>query len=372
METKTSYAPVQTLSGDMSQQLPIFQILGNQLPEKLQTPENKKTMAKILFWLAFFGIGYGLFKAVPTMLALTGKIIMLTIYSFAAVVLLMAFPVAVKLIHRLIEIFGFKADKAITEKYSIETLRLLLRDVENTRAAVHERITHVQSVRVNMITESENQNTEAEQKFSQVIKLTNRAAQSENDAIKAEKDGDIEKSREFKRKASEQRVNATLSKSEGDASKTLAASYAQYANQFGKGLEILKDNESSVRIYVTLLTSSINIAEKKLDATTKMRQATEGLADIFQVEDTAKFRMAMDAVTFKISDNIAHVQRNLEVLSESRLNNIDATKSQEELELFVSQLNSGVIKKLDVQEVSNTYHDLTKEEKVDPWFNILD
>jgi hypothetical protein len=369
---ETSYSTPKASPSDMSSMLPVFSILGNQLPERMKTPEAKKTLAKVLFWVAFVAIGIGLVYAIPTMLTLTGRLIMWIIYLFVATVLLMLFPVAVKLIHCLIQIFGLKADKAITEKYSIETLRLLLQNVKDTFNAVREKITHVQSVRINMVSDSEKQATEAEEKFAQVVKATSQSAKLETDSSKYEKDGDVEKSRDCKRKASERRVDATLFKSEGDAAKSLAASYAQYANQFGKALEILKDNESSARIYITLLTSSITIAEKKLEATSKMRKATEGLADILQVEDTTRFQWAMEAVSFQISDNIAHVQRNLQVLSESRLNSIDSTKSQEELELFVSQLNSGAIKKLDVHEVSSPYHELTKEEKVDKAFNILD
>lgn len=369
---ETSYATPMTKSSDLSSMLPVFTILGNQLPEKLQTPEAKKTMAKILFWVVAACIGIGLVYAIPTMLTLTGRLIMWILYLFVATGLLMLFPVAVNLLHRIIQIFGFKTDKAITEKYSIETLHILLQSVKDTFAAAREKITSVQSIRVNTITDSEKQATESQEKYALVIKATKKAAELEADVIKFDKDGDVEKSRDCKRKAQENRVNATLFKSEGDSASGLAAFFAQYANQFGKALEVLKDNESSLKIYITLLNSSITIVEKKLEATSKMRKATDGLADILQIEDSVRFQTALAAATFKISDNVAHVQRNLQMLSESRLNAIDASKSQEELELFTNQLTSGAIKKLDVQEIASPYHDLTKEEVVDKSFNILD
>jgi len=369
---ETSYATPMAKSSDMSSILPVFSLLGNQLPEKLQTPEAKKTMAKILFWVVAACVGIGLVYAIPTMLTLTGRLIMWIIYLFIATVLLMLFPVAVNLIHRMIQIFGFKTDRAITEKYSIETLHILLQSVKDTFTSVRERITQVNTIRINTITDSEKKSTESEDKYSQVKNATKKAADLELEAQKYDKEGDVEKARDCRRRASERRVDATLFKSEGDSAKSLAAFFAQYANQFGKGLEILKDNESSIKIYISLLTSSITVAESKLEATSKMRKATDGLADIMQVEDSARFQVAMASVVFQISDNVAHVQRNLQMLSESRLNAIDSSKSQEELELFVNQLNSGELKRLDVQEISNPYHDLTKEEIVDKSFNILD
>ena len=358
-----------TLSlGSVSNELPIFSILGNQLPEKMQTPEAKKTIAKTVFWLLLAASLVGLYLALPTLIQFAQMFTILILYGIAITVLLLLFPKIVNLLHRLGEIALLRADKAVTKKYSIETLQLLLRDVKSTEETVHERITQVQAVRENMVTEAEKQNDEATKSYERVGKLTTRAKATDAEALSITDDDSGR--RELQRKAQQDRTNATLAKSEGDASSQLASSYAQYANGFSKALEVLKDNELAVKIYVSQLSSSITIAEKKMDATTKMRQATEGLADIFQVEDTARFQLAMDAVAFKISDDIAHVQRNLEFLSQSRIETLDAVKSQDELEAFVNKMSSGEIKKLDVQEVSSSYHKLTKEEKVDKGFDF--
>ena len=368
METNTKSNTA--LPFEVSKQLPVFQILNNQLPDKIKTPEAKKTMSQVVFWALFIALGYAFFKALPTLIEFAKMSILLTVYSILAVVLILLFPKIVNLLHTLGSILIFKSDKAIAEKFSIETLQLLLQDVKKTREAVRQRITKVEGVRVNMISEAEEQNQEVQTKVSQIVKLTAKAKKCDTDAIAAKEEGNTELARQLTRDANEARVAATMRDSEREASLELARSYSQYANQFGKALEILKDNESAAKIYDNLLTSSITIIEKKLDATNKMREATEGLADIFEVEDKWKFQVAMQAVKVKIGDNIANIQRNLEFLSESRLNNIEATKSQDELESIVSQLNSGEIKKLDVQEVSSPYHTLTADERPDKTFSL--
>jgi hypothetical protein len=363
-ESKTS------LPFEVSKQLPVFQILNNQLPDKMKTPEAKKTISKVVFWALFALLGYFFFKALPTLIEFAKMSVLLTVYSIVAVVLILLFPKIVNTLSTLGRILIFKSDKAIAEKFSIETLQLLLQDVKKTREAVRQRITKVEGVRVNMISEAEAQNQESATKASQIVKLTAKAKKCDTDAIAAKADGNDEQARQLTRDANEARVAATMRDSERTTSLELAKSYSQYSNQFGKALEVLKDNESAAKIYDNLLTSSITIIAKKLDATTKMREATEGLADIFEVEDKWKFQVAMEAVKVKIGDNIANIQRNLEFLSESRLNNIEATKSQDELESIVSQLSSGEIKKLDVQEVASPYHNLTPDERPDKTFSL--
>jgi hypothetical protein len=85
-------------------------------------------------------------------------------------------------------------------------------------------------------------------------------------------------------------------------------------------IEVLKDNESAARIYVSTLDSSISILQKKMEATQKMKNATEGLADVFNIKDGWVFQEAMSAATQAISQNIASIRSNLEFLDQN--NNI--------------------------------------------------
>ncbi len=371
MESKTqltSYVP----TGDVRSQLPIFQILGNQLPEKLQTPEAKLTIGKILFW-TILGTGtYIFFQNVHNLLGIMQATFWFIAWGIATLALIMASPHIIRWLHMLTRIMGLKGDMAIAKRFSVETLRNLVEDAKDALNSVRARITQVEATRISMITESDKQNTDSEKAFDKLKTLTQNAAQYDKDADKAENEGDIERANRLRRKAKETRVNATLAQVEGQSFKDTAAQYAQYANQFGQAMEILRDNESGAVISVRLLDSSINIIERKLDATKRMSQATKGLAGIFQVTDQAKFQWAFQAATDQISSYIATTKRNLQLVSESRLNNIQATKSQADLESFVQQLNSGQIQKLNVNKLVDPSYQLKPDERVDKSFNVLD
>lgn len=358
------------LTNEISSQLPIFQILGNQLPEKLQTPEAKKTGAKFMFWAIFIAMVYGFVKILPTLLEIATKGILFGVLGIICVSLYLLSPKIVSLLYQLGNIGIFKARKATAEKFHMETLELLLEEADKTRKQVAERITRVQGLQISMTSDAQQQNEEAQNAFTAVKNLTTEAAATDKKAVEYSTKGDSEKAKKFEREAKEIRISATIKQSEGEAALQIAKSYAQYANQFGKGLEILKDNESASKIFFNLLKSSIKIIGKKIDATNKMKTATDGLADIFDVKDKPMFQYALGAATEQIAGNLAHIQRNLEFMSEKRLDNMQATKSQSELESFVAQLDTGKMK-LNVREVSSADHELSKEETVDTGFSIL-
>jgi hypothetical protein len=159
---------------------------------------------------------------------------------------------------------------------------------------------------------------------------------------------------------------------EGEAEEHNARSYAQYANQFSKVIEVLKDNESAARIYVSTLDSSISILEKKLEATQKMKNATEGLADVFNIKEGWVFQEAMSAATQAISQNIASIRSNLEFLDQNNNVTVGGTPSQEELEAFVKKVDERNLTKLNVSMIGSSNYELKNEEKIDKGFKLLD
>ncbi len=277
-----------------------------------------------------------------------------------------------QLLHNVGKTLLFKGEKELIRRNPIETLQILNKDAKDTLKKVKEKIANVDGVRINMITDAEKSKTEAKGKYNDVVSLTSRAANIDVDATEQQQSGNTERSNALKREANEVRIAATLRKQEGEAAEQNAKQYAQYGNQFSKVLEVLKDNESAARIYVNALGSSIGIIEKKMEATNKMRNATEGLADVFNIKDSWKFTEAMNAATGAISQNIASIRSNLEFLDQNSSVAMTGTASQAELESFSRQISEGKMLSLNVGEITDAAHTLSTEEKVDKGFNILD
>ncbi|HRH30492.1 MAG TPA: hypothetical protein PK886_00270 [Candidatus Paceibacterota bacterium] len=359
-----------TLSKDVSTKLPIFQVLGNQLPESFKTPEAKKTGSKLMFWLLFAGMIYGFVKILPIILASTWMAVKIALCIAVLTIFVIAYPHVVNLLHRLGRVLNKKGEIGIAKKFHMETLRNLEEDADDTYKKVRTRITQVEGVRTDMITSAEADNKSAEEKFEHVRKLTEDAGKEDQKAINFQKELNHEKSRQAERRANELRQNASILKLEGESTMETARSYAQYANEFGKAIEILRDNESAAKIFKNALSSSIRIIEKKLEATDKMKAATDGIADIFGFKNKWEFQVAMDAAQSKISNNIASIKRNLEFVNENNLTSLK-TASQSELETFVQKIDSGHMKKLNVAEITDPHYELSKEEKPDSSFNIL-
>ncbi|RQO32370.1 hypothetical protein DBR32_01835 [Taibaiella sp. KBW10] len=360
-----------TLPSELTQ-LPIFQVIGNQLPTTVQKVASNKTFASVIYWAALIGGAFFFFKMLPTLIHYASMTIWLIVMSIVIVVLIMLYPKIVNLLYTLGATLLFKGEKAIVRNNPITTLQLLLNDAKDTLKKVRDKIASVDGVRINMIDEASRSKEEAEKKYGQVKYLTEEAGKLEKEALVFEEKGMQEKGNALKREAKETRVNASLRMEEGKASEQMARQYTQYSNQFSKVLEVLKDNESGSRIYVNALGSTINIISKKVEATNKMRSATEGLADVFEIKDGWKYQEAMDAASSLISQNIGRIRSNLEFLDQNNAITIGANVSQAELESFVKQIDGGRLETLNITEMSDANYELTPEEKVDKGFNILD
>lgn len=371
MSTEIKTLNQNTLPAELKQ-LPIFQVLGNEIKTVVDTPTTRKTVASVFYWAAIIAASIWFFTNIDTLLAYAQKSVLFIVWSILFIVLLLLAPRIIKLLHTIGRTLLFKSEKSFIRKNPIETLQLLLQDAKDTLKRVKEKIGNVDGVRINMITDAESSKKEAAEKFTQISRMTKEAGELDSKAQEMEKTGFKEKGNAMKREANEVRITATLRKQEGEASEMAARQYAQYANQFAKVLEVLKDNESAARIYVNALGSSITIIDKKMEATSKMRNATEGLSEVFNVKEGWKFQEAMNAATSAISQNIASIRSNLEFLDENRSVAIGSQATQAELEQFITQVNSGRLQTLNIAEISDAEYDLKSDEKVDKGFSLLD
>lgn len=352
--------------------LPIFKVLGDTIRTTTQTPEAKKTLSQIFYAAMLIGGSFWFFKNFGMLLQFAQQSVLFVVFGIALIVLLMLAPKIVGVLHRIGKTLLFKGEKSFIKKNPIDTLQGLNEEAKDTLKRVKEKISNVDAVRVNMITDAQSSKTDAEQKYQQVVKLTSHAAALDKDAIEQSKNGFAEKANALRREANEVRITATLRKQEGEASEQNSRQYAQYGNQFSKVLEVLKDNESAARIYVSALGSSINIIDKKMEATSKMRNATEGLADVFNVKESWRFQEAMNAATGAISQNIASIRSNLEFLDQNSSVAMTGTASQAELEQFSAQVNAGRMHSINVAEITDANYNLKPEEIVDKGFSLLD
>ncbi|MCW3465884.1 hypothetical protein [Chitinophaga nivalis] len=361
-----------SIPAELKSQLPIFQVLGDHLPRQLQTPETKKKVAAVFFWALILGGAFAFFKFLPIMLAYAAKSILLVIFSIILIVLLLLAPRIIAVLHRLGTILLFKGEKAIIRSNPVETLQLLSKDARDTLKRVKEKIANVDGVRIDMIQSGEAAQKTAEEKYTYAKRFTVEAASLEEKSKQESSNNNQEKANEYTRDAKETRTKAFLLGKEGEAEEQNARSYVQYANQFAKVLEVLKDNESAARIYVSTLDSSISIISKKLEATQKMKHATEGLAEVFNIKDGWVFQEAMNAATGAISQNIASIRSNLDFLDQNNNITVGGTPSQSELEAFIHKVDERNLKMLNVSKMADSYYDLKPEEKVDKGFSLLD
>jgi hypothetical protein len=176
-------------------------------------------------------------------------------------------------LHRLGRTLLFKSEKSIVRNNPITALQLLLNDAKDTLKRVKEKISHVDGVRIDMIQSGTHSQKTREEKYALVKRLVADASKQAEQSVEVNKANNIEKANDLNRVAKETRTKAFLFGKEGEAEEHNARSYAQYANQFSKVIEVLKDNESAARIYVSTLDSSITILHKKMEATKKMKNA---------------------------------------------------------------------------------------------------
>lgn len=360
------------IPAELKNQLPIFQVLGENIPAaSTPTVQGKRGFSKFVYWALIAGGGYLFFRNIDSLLAFAQKSVLFIGFTIVFLVLLLLMPKIVNLLHRAGTMLLFKSEKQLVRSNPITALELLLRESKDTLKRVKEKITHVDGVRIDMIQSGTQSQQTAEQKYTFVKKLTADASTRESQAAEATQKGEMEKANEHNRSAKEIRTKAFLMAKEGEAEEHNARAYAQYANQFAKVIEVLKDNESAARIYVNTLDSSIQILRKKLEATQKMKNATEGLADVFQIKDGWVFQEAMGAATQAISHNIASIRSNLEFLDQNNNVTVGGTPSQEELEAFVKKVDERQLTRLNVPLIGSAGYDLKTEDKADQGFNIL-
>lgn len=359
------------IPAELKNQLPIFQVLGDKLPAPLKTEEGKKTIASIFYWAMIAGAAYLFFKNLDSLLALAQKSVLFIGFSIVFIVLLLLMPKIVSVLHRLGRTLLFKSEKSIVRSNPVIALQLLLNEAKDTLKRVKDKISHVDGVRIDMIQSGTHSQKTAEDKYALVKKLVADASKQEELSVEAGKASNVEKANDLNRNAKETRTKAFLFGKEGEAEEMNARSYAQYANQFAKVIEVLKDNESAARIYVSTLDSSITILEKKLEATQKMKNATEGIADVFNIKDGWVFQEAMSAATQAISQNIASIRSNLEFLDQNNNITVGGTPSQEELEAFVKKVDERNLTMLNVPMIASSNYELKNEEKIDKGFSLL-
>lgn len=371
---KTTNLPA-TIPAELKNQLPIFQVLGDNIPRAIgeaTSPETKRTLSKAFFWILIIGGSLAFLRYLPTMVQYAKQSILLVLFSIVLIVLLLLAPQIIKVLHRLGSTLLFKGEKAIIRNNPIESLQMLLRDAKDTLKRVKDKIANVDGVRIDMIQSGVTAQNAANEKYTLAKRFTTDAGNLDEKAKEAQATGDSEKVNAIIRQAKETRTKAFLIGKEGEAEEQNARSYAQYANQFAKVLEVLKDNESAARIYVSTLDSSISIINKKLEATNKMKNATDGLAEVFNIKDGWVFQEAMGAATSAISQNIAAIRSNLEFLDQNNTVTVGGTPSQEELQAFIQKVDQRNLTKLNVNEVSSAHYDLKPNEKVDKGFSLLD
>jgi len=353
--------------------LPIFQILGtDKIKSTITQVKENKTFAQIFFWSALIASTYLLIQVLPSLLAYAQLTFWLIVYSILIIVLIMLYPKIISLLYSAGSLLLFKSEKSLVRNNPISTLQMLLIEAKETLTKVKNKIGSVDGVKIEMITNSETSKKDAELKYSQVKKLTEIAKKLSDESEAYSKQGNTEQANKTEREAKETRLSANLRMQEGKASEENARLYAQYANQFAKVLEILKDNESAAKIYVNALDSSVSIIKKKMEATDKMKNATEGLAEVFNIKESWKFQEAMDSATSAISQNIASIRTNLEFLDESKNMAAGLQPSQAELESFVKEIDGGRLQTLNISEISDASYNLSSEEKLDKGFNLLD
>ncbi len=369
MNTNAQNLPA-AIPAELRNQLPIFQVLGDRLPPAVKQPEGKKTISAALFWIIVIGGAVAFVKYLPQLLEFAQKAVLLTVFSIILIVLLLLAPKIISFLHRLGSTILFKGEKSIIRNNPIESLQMLLQDAKDTLKRVKAKIASVDGVRLDMIQSGVRAQDAAQEKYTLAKRFTQQAANIEAQTGAAS--GDAQKLASLNREAKETRTKAFLLGKEGEAEEQNARSYAQYANQFAKVLEVLRDNESAARIYVSTLDSSISIIAKKMEATNKMKSATDGLAEVFNIKDGWVFQEAMGAATAAISHNIASIRSNLEFLDQNNTVTVGGTPSQEELNAFMQKVDQRNMQMLNVGDIASPAHDLSPEERVDKGFTLLD
>jgi hypothetical protein len=375
-ETKT----VQKLEVPVEMQnLPIMQFIGDSLPAPMQTPEAKKTVSKAIVYGSFVAIAglfiYNLKSITETVSGLIDFSVKLAILGLAAgglILMAVLGPGIIDLLHKAGDIQIFKWRKKQIEDNPIESLQMLMQEQDTVLREVDKKINEVSGTREGFTRDAQDLDVSAEKQLQIALNLAKDAKKMSENVPELQAKGLTEKANQTTRDAKETTNTAYLAKTEAMGKKDTAAMFAQYSNQFGKVIEILKDNRSALRIQMSATKTSINMLERQLSATSRMKNATEGLAAAFNMKDSYVFVTAMNSAKATISNNVASIRNNIQLLNQNAaLNGGSTSANKAELDLFIQQMEQGQIKKLNVSEIVDTEHELTTAEKVDAGFSIL-
>ena len=122
-----------------------------------------------------------------------------------------------------------------------------------------------------------------------------------------------------------------------------------------KSLLIWKCENNELCPYYVYLDSD-SIISKKLEATQKMKNATDGLAEVFNIKDSWVFQEAMNAATGAISQNIASIRSNLDFLDQNNNITVGGAPTQGELEEFIQKVDQRNLKMLALPDVDASYN----------------
>ena len=90
-----------TIPAGLKSQLPIFQVLGDKLPAPMKTPEGKKTVSSIFYWIIILGGAFWFFTHVDTILNVVQTSIKFVIFGIIFILLLLLAPKIISVLHRL-------------------------------------------------------------------------------------------------------------------------------------------------------------------------------------------------------------------------------------------------------------------------------
>lgn len=333
--------------------LPIFQLAGK-LPEGLNTsPEVKRAFGKITFGAIVIFLGYILYQILPWLLSTVKMMFVAGILIVLLIILWNIAPHVIRYLNNLAKTYSEKLNRSLKENNPIEWLNISLSEARELFKNVRSRITKVEGIIGYMNEQSRIYAEQAEENFNAGNEYTNRAKKIDLQIEKTPTTDEIT-IRKLTREANETRSKANVLKAEYLTNQKLTTSYKQYGIEFSKALEVLKDNESDAKMFITAMDSSINIISKELNFTKDMKSATDGMSDLQQIYMQGDFKIAMDSARLKINDNLASIRRNLEFVSENQLTKISDTKSQSELESFFSNNGMNQMKKLDIEKKVST------------------
>jgi hypothetical protein len=265
----------------------------------------------------------------------------------------------------------FKQQKAYTIKNAIPTLHLQAAEAQKAADAAQQKVTEVDAARGNALTEASTNEAESKRQANLIVQINDRIKNDLQPKLdKYNKIGDTINANKVKRTIDDELANATFAESEKQTAIDSAKLYAQWANQVAKMGEILRDNAAGAARMVRGINSTIRVIEKRLQTTNTINAATQSISAAFQIKDSWKFQVAMDAVNSAINYNIAQIHTNIAFADQHR-DTAGGSMSADTLNKLASGLKNDGMKSLNLIEISDASHDLTKDEIVDASMNIL-